>query len=241
MDAVATVLIADDSAFMRMFVRRILEKGGFTVVGEAGNGIECIERYRESRPEIVTLDVTMPKLDGLQTLKALIELDPDAKVVMVSALGQEGVIEEAILNGARDFIVKPFRENRVVSVLKNLLGPDAGSPAPVSDLIPEEPGMENAICSPRHGEVRQMKERYFKSVRALPDRQLEVIMETGTAIRFDFRGRLDTARFGMLRDEEMFRSVHTDGDYLIFCRAGRMPVKVSASEFMDLVLIDRRR
>ena len=226
----ATVLIADDSAFMRMFVRRILEKGGFTVVGEAANGLECVEKYRETRPDLVTLDVTMSKMDGLQTLKALIELDPAAKVVMVSALGQQAVIEEAIEIGAKDFIIKPFRENRVISVLKILCGAGTEKSAPV-----------NTAFSPRHDEVRKMGERYFRSVRALPDFQLEVIMETGSAIRFDFSGRLDTARFGMLRDEEMFRSVYTDGDYLIFSRAGRMPVKISASEFMDLILIDRRR
>ena len=84
-------------------------------------------------------------------------------------------------------------------------------------------------------------EGYFKSVKALPDYQLDVTMETGTTIHFDFRSRLNTIRFGMLRDEEVFKSVTTDGTYLIFNKAGRMPVKITASEFMDLVLIDRRK
>ena len=82
-------------------------------------------------------------------------------------------------------------------------------------------------------------DRYFKSVKALPDYRLEVIMETGSIIQFDFRSRLNTARFGVLRDEELFQSVNTDGDYLIFCKEKRMPVRITASEFMDLILIDR--
>lgn len=82
---------------------------------------------------------------------------------------------------------------------------------------------------------------YFKSVRALPNYRLEVIMETGTVIHFDFHSRLNTARFGRLLDKELFGNVRTDGDYLIFEKAGKMPVKITASEFMDLVLIDRRR
>ncbi len=78
-------------------------------------------------------------------------------------------------------------------------------------------------------------------MRALPDYQLEVTMETGSTIHFDFRSRLDSARFGILRDESLFRSVRTDGNYLIFDKPGRMPVKIAASEFMDIVLVDRRR
>ncbi len=88
-------------------------------------------------------------------------------------------------------------------------------------------------------ETIQMAEGYFQSVCAIPDYQLEVTMKTGTTIHFDFRSRLNTARFGMLRDEELFGSVKTDGDYLTFNKVGRMPVKITASEFMDLVLIDR--
>ncbi len=82
---------------------------------------------------------------------------------------------------------------------------------------------------------------YFRSVRALPEYQLEVVMETDSIIHFDFRGRLNTVRFGILRDEELFQSIQTDGNYLIFYKVGRMPVKITACEFMDLVLIDRRR
>ncbi|HWR60870.1 MAG TPA: hypothetical protein VN580_04625 [Clostridia bacterium] len=87
----------------------------------------------------------------------------------------------------------------------------------------------------------QTEAGYFKSVHALPDYRLKVTMETGTTIHFDFHTRLNTMRFGMLRDEELFRSVSTDGIYLIFSKAGRMPVKITASEFMDLILIDRTK
>ncbi len=90
-------------------------------------------------------------------------------------------------------------------------------------------------------EVKQIRRRYFKNVHALPDYQLEVIMETGTTIHFDFRSRLNTVRFGLLRDNELFRSVRTDGNYLIFNKTGKMPVKIAAADFMDLVLVDRRQ
>ena len=90
-------------------------------------------------------------------------------------------------------------------------------------------------------EREQAHEGYFKSVDARPDYQLKVVMETGTTIHFDFRPRLDTVRFGMLKDKELFQSVHTDGNYLIFKKTNRMPLRITASEFMDLVLIDRRK
>nr|WP_282432424.1 DUF2442 domain-containing protein [Syntrophobotulus glycolicus] len=101
-------------------------------------------------------------------------------------------------------------------------------------LVKESGGEERSLSEPKG-------ERYFQKVRARPGYQLEVTMETGTAIHFDFRSRLNTARFGMLKDEELFRSVRTDGYDLIFAKAGRMPVKIAAADFMDLVLIDRRR
>lgn len=220
MNIVTTALIADDSAFMRTIVRRILEKGGLQVVGEAEDGIDCIEQYQENRPDLVTLDITMPKMDGLQTL---MEIDPAAKVVMVSALGQESIVREAILNGARSFIVKPFQESSVMSAVSLLIQGNRGK-------MEEGPAAE-----------KRREEESFRSVRALPDYQLEVVMETGTAIRFDFFTRLNTVRFGALRDEEMFRSVRTDGKDLIFSKTGRAPVKITVSEFRDLVLIDRRR
>lgn len=104
---------------MRRMIRTILEKSDFLVVAEAESGEACVEQYRLLRPDIVTLDVTMPGMDGVQTLKALKQLDPHARVVMVSAMGQEGIVADAVANGAANFIVKPFREETLLAALKH--------------------------------------------------------------------------------------------------------------------------
>jgi len=114
------VLVADDASFMRMIIRRIIEKEGHEVIGEANNGIVCVERYKELMPDFVTLDITMPEMDGITTLKSLLEYDPKANVVMISALGEEHLIREAIAIGAKNFIIKPFQEAQVVTVLRTL-------------------------------------------------------------------------------------------------------------------------
>jgi two-component system chemotaxis response regulator CheY len=116
-----TVLIVDDSSFMRKLIGKIFEKEGFLVIGEAENGIVCIEKFRELRPEVVTLDITMSHLDGLKTLSALMEINPDAKVIMISALGQESIVKQAISIGARTFIVKPFKNGQVISALNKMM------------------------------------------------------------------------------------------------------------------------
>jgi two-component system, chemotaxis family, chemotaxis protein CheY len=109
----ARVLVVDDAAFMRKMVSDALTKGGHEVVGEAGNGTEAVARYQELRPEVTTLDITMPEKDGLAALKEIIAIDPAARVVMCSALGQESKVLESIKLGARDFVVKPFQADRV--------------------------------------------------------------------------------------------------------------------------------
>ncbi len=118
----ARVLVVDDAAFMRKMVTDALTKGGHEVVGEAGNGVEAIDRYRELKPDLMTLDITMPEKDGLAALKDIIELDPNAKVVMCSALGQESKVLESIKLGAKDFIVKPFKPDRVIDAIGKALG-----------------------------------------------------------------------------------------------------------------------
>ncbi len=115
------VLIADDLAFIKIVLRDILEKSGFRVVGEASNGDEAISRYLDTRPDAVLLDITMPGMDGLTALKKIRELDPAACIIMCSALGQQRLIVQAIQLGARDFIVKPFQPQRVISALKKAL------------------------------------------------------------------------------------------------------------------------
>ena len=113
----ARVLVVDDAAFMRKMVSDALTKGGHEVVGEAGNGSEAIARFQELKPEVMTLDITMPEKDGLAALKEIIELDPSAKVVMCSALGQESKVLESIKLGAKDFVVKPFQPDRVLDAV----------------------------------------------------------------------------------------------------------------------------
>ena len=118
----ARVLVVDDAAFMRKMVSDALTKGGHEVVGEAGNGLEAVAQYQALRPEVTTLDITMPEKDGLAALKEIIALDPAARVVMCSALGQESKVLESIKAGARDFVVKPFQADRVIDAVGKALG-----------------------------------------------------------------------------------------------------------------------
>jgi two-component system chemotaxis response regulator CheY len=114
------VLVVDDAAFMRMAIRNILVKHDFEVIGEAENGKTALDKYKELKPDIVTMDITMPEMTGLQALKAIIDFDPAAKVIMVSAMGQEQMIIEAVMNGAKSFVVKPFKEDHVVQTLNKV-------------------------------------------------------------------------------------------------------------------------
>ncbi len=111
------ILIVDDAAFMRMMIRDILTKNGCEVVGEAINGVDAISKYRELKPDITTLDITMPEKDGLQALKEIKSEFPSAKILMCSAMGQQAMVIEAIQNGAMDFIVKPFQAQRVMEAI----------------------------------------------------------------------------------------------------------------------------
>ena len=111
------VLITDDAAFMRMTLKDILAKNGHEVVAEAGDGLEMLQKYDETMPDIVTLDITMPNMDGLVALKELRKKHPNANVVMCSAMGQQSMVIDAIQSGAKDFIVKPFQAERVVECL----------------------------------------------------------------------------------------------------------------------------
>lgn len=115
------VLIVDDAAFMRIKLKDILEKNGYVVAGEAQNGNEAIEKYKEVQPDIVTMDITMPDKDGVEALKEIKELDNDAVVLMCSAMGQQTMVMDAIRAGAMDFIVKPFDTERVIKALDKAL------------------------------------------------------------------------------------------------------------------------
>lgn len=115
------VLIVDDAAFMRMAIRTILERNGFEVVGEAENGMEGIKKYKETRPDVVTMDITMPELAGIDAMKIIMSLDPRAKIIMISAMGQEVMVKEAIIQGAKSFIIKPIKEDHVVQTINRVL------------------------------------------------------------------------------------------------------------------------
>jgi two-component system chemotaxis response regulator CheY len=117
----ARTLVADDASFMREMIREILEPEGFEVVAEAGDGVEAVEMWKQHHPDIVTMDIVMPKKSGIEAVKSIVELDPNAKIVMCSALGQEALVMEALRAGAKDFIVKPFKPDVVVSTLLKIL------------------------------------------------------------------------------------------------------------------------
>jgi two-component system chemotaxis response regulator CheY len=119
-----TVLVVDDAAFMRSMIRDIFARGPFVVAGEAENGVEAVRRYKDLRPHLTTMDIVMPQMDGITALKEIVRFDPAARVVMVSALGQEALIAEAIESGASDFVVKPFQPSRVLKVAQSVLGLD---------------------------------------------------------------------------------------------------------------------
>lgn len=116
------VLIVDDADFMRDILREIVQDLGWTVAGEAADGTQAIALYRQQRPDLVLLDITMPGMDGNEALKAILELDPEARVVMITALGQKEQVLAAIKLGARDFVIKPFDTERVAATLTRLLG-----------------------------------------------------------------------------------------------------------------------
>ena len=116
------VLVVDDAAFMRMMVRDILTKNGYEVVGEAENGMKAVEKYNELHPDLTTMDITMPEMDGISAVKAIKKIDPNAKIIMCSAMGQQAMVIEAIQAGARDFIVKPFQADRVLEAVRKAVG-----------------------------------------------------------------------------------------------------------------------
>jgi len=112
----------DDAAFMRMMIKDILTKNDFEVVGEAADGIQAIEKYKELSPDLVTMDITMPEMDGITALKEIKTFDPAAKIIMCSAMGQQAMVIDAIQAGAKDFIVKPFQADRVIEAIQKTLG-----------------------------------------------------------------------------------------------------------------------
>lgn len=115
------VLIADDAVFMRQMIREIIEPEGYEVVGEATNGLEVVDEYQRTNPNLVTMDIVMPKCSGIDAVKEIMKINPKACIVMCSALGQEALVTEALQAGAKDFIVKPFKPEAVLQTLRKVL------------------------------------------------------------------------------------------------------------------------
>jgi len=114
------VLLVDDAMFIRNALKLILVKNGFNIVGEAGDGLQAVEQYKVLKPDIITMDITMPNMDGLQALKEIRKLDKMVKIVMVSAVGKEETVKEAIISGANSFILKPFDQEKVLKVMEKV-------------------------------------------------------------------------------------------------------------------------
>lgn len=115
------VLVVDDAAFMRMMIKDILRKGGYEVVGEAEDGAKAIEKYKELMPDLVTMDITMPDMDGISAVKEIRRINPNALIIMCSAMGQQAMVIDAIQAGAKDFVVKPFQPDRVLEAIRKVM------------------------------------------------------------------------------------------------------------------------
>jgi two-component system chemotaxis response regulator CheY len=118
----STVLVCDDAVFMRTMVSDILSQAGFTVVGEAENGKQAVEKYQKLKPDLVTMDIIMPEMGGIEAVKQITQMDPAARILMCSAMGQQALVQEALQAGARDFVVKPFQPSRVLEAVQRVLG-----------------------------------------------------------------------------------------------------------------------
>jgi two-component system chemotaxis response regulator CheY len=116
------VLVCDDAIFMRTMISDILTQAGYEVVGEAETGAEAVERYRALKPDLVTMDIVMPDMSGIDAVREICRTDPEAKILMCSAMGQQALVVEAIQAGAKDFVVKPFQPSRVLEAVQRLLG-----------------------------------------------------------------------------------------------------------------------
>jgi two-component system chemotaxis response regulator CheY len=250
------ILISEDDAASRKFMFQFMERYGECDM--VVDGLETIDAFlialREQKPyDLIFLDIMMPKLDGMKTLKAIRDLEKQygiaaekcTRIILTTALDETRLVEAAFGYGCDAYAAKPIDTKKLMEVMEKLgllTGNIGGKPGLLTEAGVNGSGADViSVYSSPEQEGAPGASGYFRKVQALPGCRLEVTMETGTTIYFDFSSRLGTVRFGKLKDEELFLSVRTDGNYLIFDKAGSMPLKIAASEFMDLVLIDRGR
>lgn len=253
------ILIAEDDLVSRKFLYKVMEEYGDCDL--VVDGLEALDAFlmalKDKEPyHLICLDIMMPKADGVKVLKAIRDLEEQygiaskdrVKIIMTTALAEAHLVRTAFEYGCEAYATKPIDTKRLIEVMKKLGLIDETTTMSKAYTNHEEKVSSEHIIQEKDSVVSRivsdedsaLKEGYFRSVQALEDYRLEVSMNTGTIIYFDFTSRLNTARFGRLRDEKLFKNVKTDGSYLIFEKPGKMPVKVTASEFLDLVLIDRR-
>lgn len=249
------ILIAENDWVVRKTLNGFLS--GYGDCDLAVDGRELLDAFgtalRGQKPyALLCVDSRLPKTDGVQVLKAVRELErqrgvaPKARVklVLTAALSEAELARAAAGYGCEVFATRPVDLQKFTGLLRKLglEGPEGHPPQPPGAPAAAGEAARAGRAAPTRGAAgRPGGSAYFQAVYALPGHQLEVRMGTGSSIRFDFRTRLRTARFGALQDEELFQSVSTDGNYLIFSKTGRMPVRITASEFMDLVLVDRTK
>ncbi len=250
------ILIAEKDRVSRTILSQFLGQYGdcdFVV-----DGLEALYAFSVAMKDrapyhLVYLDTIMPRADGVKTLKTIRDLENQygvtsegrAKVIMTTTPVKAPKTQAVSDNGSEAYTAKPIDPQKMRAVMEELglNGQTSKGPYIIDN---EKTARENnqtikyGLCGNSCSSAGN-HQGYFKSVRAYPDYRLEVLMRTGTTICFDFRSRMNTMRFGGLKDQELFCSVRTDGRYLIFEKVGKIPVKITASEFMDLVLIDRRK
>lgn len=120
-DIMAKILVVDDAAFMCLTIKQMLERNGHTMIGQASNGIEAVQKFMELKPELVIMDITMPQMNGVEALKRIKEIDPDSKIIICSALAQQEMLAKAIEYGVEDFVVKPFKEERLIQAIDKVM------------------------------------------------------------------------------------------------------------------------
>lgn len=252
------ILIAEDDLSCKKELMNTMGKfGEFDI---ATNGIEVINSFSKAMNDktpyrLICMDVMILKSDEMKTLEAIRKLEMQCgvayenrvKFIITITLDEVQQIQLELDNNCETYITKPIEGKNLIECMRNIGVFAEMRDNQLFEMLIETERDEVDKKTAKYNTIdnraltNMYSDSYFKSVYALPDYHLKVIMETGTSIKFNFQSRLDTMRFGKLRDVELFQSVRTDGNNLIFEKIGKVPVKITAAEFMDLVLIDRRR